>query len=116
MGSLEEEAALVSQLRQGILEAVVDLAQKAGPQLHAQKLAGQLHPVAYLYAVGHFVDLHTGDAVGDADDLTFEPFVSYQDVADLVFLDRAVKLRRDQVAVDAGHNSSYLFHMILTRL
>ena len=113
---LEEEAALIGQLRQGILEAVIDLAQKAGAQLHAQQLAGELHPVAHLDAVGHLIDLHTGDAVGNADDLTFEPFVSYADVADLIFLDRAVKLCRNQVAVDAGHNSSYLFHMILTRL
>ena len=114
--ALQEEAALVCQLRQGVLEAVVDLSQEAGAELHAEKLTGELHPVAHLDAVGHLIDLHAGHAIGDADDLALEPLVSYDDVADFIFLNRAVKLCRNEVAVDAGYNTCYLFHMLLTRL
>ena len=89
--ALEEEAALLSKLRQRILQAVVHLRQKAGAELDAQQFAGQLDLVADLNAVGHFIDLHTHGVAADADDLALEPVIAHLDIAHFIFSDVAGK-------------------------
>ena len=111
LAALEEEAALFCQLRQGILQTVVHLRQKAGAKLDAQQLAGQFHLIADLDAVRHFIDLHTRGAAIDADDLALEPISADLDEADFIFSHGAIELCRDKVPVHSGHISCHFFHV-----
>ena len=110
--ALEEEAALLGKLRQRILQAVVHLRQKAGAELDAQKLAGQLDLVADLNAVGHFIDLHTHGVAADADDLALEAVIADLDEADFVFPHGAREPRRNEVAVDSSHIACHFLHFV----
>ena len=110
--ALKEEAALLGKLRQGVLQAVVHLREKTGAKLDAHQLAGQLHLVADLDAVGHFVDLHTHGVAADADDLALEAVVSDLDEADFVFSHRAGEPCRDKVAVHSGHIACHFLHFV----
>ena len=109
---LQEEAALLRQLRQGILQPVEHLGQQARPQLHAHQLAGELHPVAHLDAVGHFIDLHTGCVAVDADDLALEPVIAHLDIAHFIFSDGAGKGGCHQIPVYSGHISCHFVHFV----
>ena len=109
---LQEEAALLRQLRQGILQAVEHLGQQARPQLHAHQLAGELHPVAHLDAVGHFINLHTGCVAVDADDLALEPVIAHLDIAHFIFSDGAGKGGCHQIPVYSGHISCHFVHFV----
>ena len=110
--ALQEEAALLCQIRQGVLQAVEHLGQQARPQLHAHQLAGQLHLVAHLDAVGHLIDLHTGRVAVDADDLALEPVIAHQDIAHFIFAHRAGKAGGHQVSVYTCHISCYFVHIV----
>ena len=107
---LQEEAALLRQLRQGVLQTVEHLGQQARAQLHAHQLAGKLHLVAHLDAVGHFIDLHTGRVAVDADDLALEPVIAHQDIAHFILSDGAGKGVCHQIPVHSGHISCHFVH------
>ena len=101
--ALEEEAALLSQPRKRVLEAVEYLREEAGPELYGEHLASELDLIADCDAACHLIDLHGGHAIGDPDDLAFEAGIAYMDIADLVLYYLACEPDVDHVAIDAGH-------------
>ena len=74
------------------------------------ELAGELHLVAHLDAVGHFIDLHAGRVAVDADDLALEPVIAHQDIAHFILSDGAGKGGCHQIPVHSGHISCHFVH------
>jgi len=107
---LEEVAGPGRHEGQGILQAVVDLAEEARPELDGEELARELDRVPYLDALGHLVDLGLGDVPADADDLALQPLFIEMDIGDFVHGNGALDPDAHHVSVDAGHLSCGLGH------
>ena len=107
---LQKVAALFGQLRQGVLQTVEHLRQQAGAKLYAHQLAGELHLVAHLDAVGHFIDLHAGCVAVDADDLALQAVIPHQHIAHFIFTHGAGKAGGHQIPVHSGHISCHFVH------
>ena len=105
LAALEEEAVLLGEAGERVLEAVEDLLEEAGPELDREQAAGELHLAAGREADGVLEDLHVRDAPADADDLAHEARLAEKRVADLVEGDGALERDGDEVAVDAGDGS-----------
>ena len=114
--ALQEPAGLLSQDGQGILQSVIDLAQKTGAQISGQHIAGELHRVAALDAVGHFVDLDLGDVTADTDNLALKCGVADLNEANFVHGNIAAKFDRHQVAVDTYNLTCIFGHHIASNL
>ena len=104
--ALEEEAALLGEARKRVLEAVEDLAEKAGAEFGGKEVARERDGVADLEAGGVLEDLHVGARAADADDFAHEPARlavgprGELGVADLVLGDGALEGHGNHVAVD----------------
>ena len=111
LAALEEEAVLLGEAGERVLQSVEDLPEEAGPELDREQAAGELHLAAGGEPHGVLEDLHVRDAPADADDLAHEAKLlgaarGREDrVADLVERDGAVERNRDEVAVHAGDGS-----------
>ena len=82
----QEEAVVLGDEVEGVLQAVVHLCQQAGPELDREQLAGELHGVADADAGRALEHLHVGVAAAHADDFGDEAQVALRDVGDLVLL------------------------------
>ena len=101
LAALQEEAVALGDDVERVLQAVEDLREQAGPELHGQQLADELHGVADLEAGGALEHLHVGVAPAHADDLRDQAQVAEPHVGDLVLADGVVELHGDQVAAHA---------------
>ena len=108
---LQKETAFFRKLRQGILQAVKHLRQKAWPKLHAHQFAGKLDLVAHTDAACHFIDLHAGRIAVHTDDLALEALVTDEDIANFVFSHGAGKGGCHQIPVHSGHISCHFVHI-----
>ena len=107
---LQKETAFFRKLRQGILQAVKHLRQKAWPKLNAHQFAGKLDLVAHTDAACHFIDLHAGRIAVHTDDLALEALVTDEDIANFVFSHGAGKGGCHQIPVHSGHISCHFVH------
>ena len=113
LAARQEEPVPLGDDVQRVLQAVVDLRQQAGPELHREHLADELHRVADRDAGGALEHLHVGVAAAHADDLRDEPDVAEAHVGDLVLAHGGVELDGDEVAAHAHDAAGAAAHSVI---
>ncbi len=102
--------------RQRVLQAVENLSEQPGAELHGQQLAGKIHGVADADSAGDLEHLQLGSMPADADDLGLQPLVAGGHVAHLVHEHVPVHVDGDHVAVYADHSALLFFHAGSSRM
>ncbi len=113
LAARQEEPVALGDDVQRVLQAVVDLRQQAGPELHREHLADELHRVADRDAGGALEHLHVGVAAAHADDLRDEPDVAEAHVGDLVLAHGGVELDGDEVAAHTHDAAGAAAHSVI---
>ena len=70
-----------------VLEPIEDAAENARSEFDGEQLPGELDLVADAATGGILENLHVSGMTPDAEDLSFEPLVADEDIADLIFRD-----------------------------
>jgi len=107
----QEVTGRFGKLRQGVLQAVVDLAQQARPQLYRQHVPGEFHLIANGNTLGDFKDLELAYLAANPDYFAFQPFVGNFYITDLVHGNSAVKVDADHIAVNGYYRSFCSNHL-----
>ena len=98
--AFQKETVLLGEVRQRILQPVKDLAQQPRAQFNAQKLIGELNPVADADIGCVLKNLQIRPVALHADDFGFEVFFPDDDIGHLILHDPVGKLNGHHVAVD----------------
>ena len=100
---VQEEAALLRQIRKRILQTIEYLRKEPRAKLYGEKLSCEFNLIAYLYATGHLIDLHGCNTVGYPDYLALEPCAAHADVTDLILDDAIAEADVNHVSIDTGN-------------
>ena len=107
--ALEKEPGFFRELVQGILKPVIDLCQKSGAELDAEKIVGELDGVADFESCGILVNLKVGAPASYANDFGFEPDVAEHRERNFILRHSGLELDGQHIAVDADYVSCVVF-------
>ena len=110
---LKEPACFFSKQRKRVLQAVIDLSQKAWSKLSRKKVAGKLNDIPRLDSFCHLVDLKLCYISADTDNFAFQATVFYFNIGNFVHRNCSVKFDRNHVSINSDYLSFCIRHLIL---
>jgi len=109
--AFKEVARRLRQLRQGVLQSVVNLTQKTRPQFDRQHIPRKFHSIANGNTFGDLENLKLANLAANPDYFTFKPFIGDLYIADLVHGNISVKTDAYHIAVYGRYRSFCSDHL-----